>query len=191
MNPALRQIRLSDRPLGICRQCWLLACVVGLCALLASCTNPNEKISVEISGYNHMPKDSYYMPDGSYRIAVGSWFISRFRVFGGSGPNIGPGEGGGGFNCCVEIPARWQPGMKVKVEWVYGTTQTGPLPPLPQEATVDVPDYGNKPGTVNVHFYYNHRVLVVIGPYGIEHPKYKMSEADKFPWHTRKDLIEP
>jgi len=177
LNPALGQTRFGDRPLGSYRQRWLSACVIGLCTLLASCGDSNKKISVEVSGYNHIP--------------AGSWSISAFRIFGGGGPNMRAGEGGGGFNCCVKIPVRWYPGLKAKVEWYYDGREDGPEPPPPQEATIDVPDYGDKPGTVNVHFYPNHRVLVVVGPYGIEHPKYKISEADKFPWQTRKDLIEP
>jgi len=56
---------------------------------------------------------------------------------------------------------------------------------------VDVPDYRDKPGTVWVHFYADHKVRVVVGPYGIQHTLHKLSEEDKLPWLTQKDLIEP
>ena len=176
-NNDFGKIRFGDRPLSSYRQRWLLACVMGLCTLLASCDNPNKKIGVKVSGYNHMSADS--------------WAIMGFRVFGGSGPNLTPETGGGAFNCCAEIPVHWHPGLKAKVEWYYAGNQEGPEPPPPQEATVDVPDYGDKPGTVWVHFYADHKVRVVVGPYGIQHPLHKLSEKDKLPWLTQKELIEP
>lgn len=45
------------------------------------------------------------------------WAINRFSVDGRSGLDIiGPYQGGGG-GCCYVAPARWQPGMTVRVDW--------------------------------------------------------------------------
>ncbi|WP_170268167.1 DUF3304 domain-containing protein [Xanthomonas sontii] len=98
---------------------------------------------------------------------------------------------GGGGSCCASIPRHWHPGMKVKIQWAYDTTQNGPQPPSPQEAIVDLPQYPSQGGDIQVHFYPGHKVKVVISEYGIGHPLYPMSEEDKRPWETRKDLLLP
>ncbi len=48
------------------------------------------------------------------------WAINHFSVDGQSGIDIiGPYQGGGG-GCCYGVPARWRPGMTVKVDWETG-----------------------------------------------------------------------
>ena len=153
----------------------LLAGIALLCAaaLLAGCGMQGEdKLAVSVTGYNHMSDEG--------------WYIGGFSINGASGPNLQP-ETGGGFNCCIVIPERWKPGMKAKVEWWYDTRPGGPPYPLPppQEAEVEIPDYNAiGPGTVQVHFYPDHRVKVVVSRFAIEHTRYPMSEEDKFPWET-------
>ncbi|MCS7384111.1 T6SS immunity phospholipase A1-binding lipoprotein Tli1-KP, partial [Klebsiella pneumoniae] len=45
------------------------------------------------------------------------WAINHFSVNGQSGIDIiGPFQGGGG-GCCFSVPARWTPGMTVRVDW--------------------------------------------------------------------------
>ncbi len=49
------------------------------------------------------------------------WAINHFSVNGQSGiDSIGPFQGGGGGGCCFSVPARWTPGMTVRVEWETG-----------------------------------------------------------------------
>jgi hypothetical protein len=150
----------------------LLGCILGISSLfLPSCIDAT--IPASVTGYNHMS----------------DWAIERFSVDGAGGPNLMPESGGGGFSCCASLPY-WRPGMKVKVQWAYATTQGGPTPPPPQEAIVEVPQYSSEGGNIQAHFYPDHKVKVVVSKYGIRHPLYPMSEEEKWPWKTRQDLIE-
>ena len=48
------------------------------------------------------------------------WAINHFSINGQSGiDSIGPFQGGGG-GCCFSVPARWTPGMTVRVDWETG-----------------------------------------------------------------------
>ncbi|MEM6162722.1 DUF3304 domain-containing protein, partial [Erwinia sp. P6884] len=48
------------------------------------------------------------------------WAINHFSVDGQSGIDIiGPYQGGGG-GCCYGVPAKWRPGMTVRVDWETG-----------------------------------------------------------------------
>jgi hypothetical protein len=48
------------------------------------------------------------------------WAINHFSINGQSGIDIiGPFQGGGG-GCCFSVPARWTPGMTVRVDWESG-----------------------------------------------------------------------
>ena len=48
------------------------------------------------------------------------WAVNHFSVNGQSGiDSIGPFQGGGG-GCCFSVPARWTPGMTVRVDWETG-----------------------------------------------------------------------
>jgi len=146
---------------------------IAACALHASCGD--QMMPASVSGYNHMSDQS----------------ILGFTVDGAGGPNIAPEAGGGKFSCCASIPKHWRPGMKVKVAWSYGSGAEGTSPPPPpQEAVVEISEYSSEGGSIQAHFYPNHKVKVVVSTYGIRHPKYPMNVEDKLPWVTRKDLIE-
>ncbi|EIK97263.1 hypothetical protein PMM47T1_05751 [Pseudomonas sp. M47T1] len=76
---------------------WLAAVVM----VLAGCTpKPPSKLGAPIEGRNHTG-------------AAINWFMVNRN----GGPNVGPYGGGGKQNCCVLLPVRWQPGLKVLVEW--------------------------------------------------------------------------
>ncbi|CAJ0694719.1 hypothetical protein LMG18102_01996 [Ralstonia mannitolilytica] len=134
--------------------------------LIVSCLD--NKATVEVTGYNHMKDQS----------------IAGFSVNGAGGPNIGPQSGGGKFNCCIEIPKRWHRGMKAKVEWSYGYGIEGPgSQPPPQEAVVDIPEYTSENlGTLQVHFYDNHRVKVVVSKWALGNAEYPLPKEDWAPW---------
>ncbi|WP_425324201.1 DUF3304 domain-containing protein [Klebsiella pneumoniae] len=56
------------------------------------------------------------------------WAINHFSVNGQSGiDSIGPFQGGGG-GCCFSVPARWTPGMTVRVEWETGQGSSAGFP---------------------------------------------------------------
>lgn len=56
----------------------------------------------------------------------------------GAGYALGPHAGGGGIMCCIEIPVKWRPGIKMRVMYQFGDepkekwyTQIVELPPYP------------------------------------------------------------
>ncbi|HCT5951351.1 TPA: DUF3304 domain-containing protein, partial [Klebsiella pneumoniae] len=97
--------------------------------------------------------------------------INHFSINGQSGiDSIGPFQGGGG-GCCFSVPARWTPGMTVRVEWETGQGSSAGFPGFADEAkylawkkgidaqkrqhskTVPLPDYnGQDVCGITVHF---------------------------------------
>ena len=56
------------------------------------------------------------------------WAINHFSVDNQSGIDIiGPFQGGGG-GCCYSVPARWTPGMTVRIDWESGEASTDGFP---------------------------------------------------------------
>ncbi|EPL0970710.1 DUF3304 domain-containing protein, partial [Klebsiella pneumoniae] len=56
------------------------------------------------------------------------WAINHFSVNSQSGIDIiGPFQGGGG-GCCFSVPARWTPGMTVRVDWETGQGSSAGFP---------------------------------------------------------------
>lgn len=132
-----------------------------------------DTVTASVGGYNHMPNRA----------------ILSFSVDKASGANLAPESGETGSMCCAALPRRWHPGMKALVTWTYGSRY--PAEPPSFEALVDIPEYPDKrAGSVQVHFYANHQVKIVVSRYGIEHPRYPMSAKDKLPWETSRQLIE-
>ncbi|VUS72298.1 hypothetical protein SB6420_02999 [Klebsiella pasteurii] len=88
---------------------WLASLIfVTVAILLTGCDQPAKAESVSggsgtIEAINHT-----------------HWAINHFSVDGQSGLDIiGPWQGGGG-GCCYGVPAKWKPGMTVKVDWETG-----------------------------------------------------------------------
>jgi hypothetical protein len=52
-----------------------------------------------------------------------------------------------------------------------------------------VPEY-KKPGTVQVHFYDNHKIKLVISDCSLGHPLYPMSRQDQLPWEPDSTVEE-
>ncbi|MDO9402628.1 MAG: DUF3304 domain-containing protein [Polaromonas sp.] len=152
MNPApgLPFIRIRV-PGKMLRMVFLLA----FGSLLSACQEPTAGVS--IVGYNHTTNRSIY----------------TFTVDGRMGSNLRPESGGGKFSCCVDIPKTWRPGLKVRIRWEYQDGTAIPPPPPPQEAEVDVPRYGSADmDELNVHFYPDHKVKVLVSNKTIRHPDY-------------------
>ncbi len=62
------------------------------------------------------------------------WAINHFSINGQSGiDSIGPFQGGGG-GCCFSVPARWTPGMTVRVDWETGQGSSAGFPGFADEA---------------------------------------------------------
>ena len=65
------------------------------------------------------------------------WAINAFSVDGQSGIDIiGPYQGGGG-GCCYQVPAKWRPGMTVKVNWETGVAFASDVPDIPEPERPD------------------------------------------------------
>ena len=66
------------------------------------------------------------------------WAINSFSVDGRSGlDSIGAYQGGGG-GCCYIAPARWQPGMEVRVDWETGASAGSKI-------SYEFPGFGDRP----------------------------------------------
>lgn len=164
-NVVVRSVRIKQiRPLFL----------VPFALLISSCNG--KMVPAGVTGYNHMSHLS----------------IAIFSVNGAGGSNLNE-KSGGGESCCVSIPEHWRPGLKVKVAWQYDQRQddTSPLPP-PQEAIAEIQEYKYS-GTMQVHFYENHKIKVIISNCDIEHPFYPLSQDDKLPWlprFSKKEALE-
>ncbi|MGL3342064.1 DUF3304 domain-containing protein [Pseudomonas aeruginosa] len=114
---------------------WLTGCSAG----------SSENIPTPIEGYNHT-----------------SAAINGFTVNGSGGPNIGPHQGGGSQMCCVSLPRKWRPGIKVVVEWEKdpnpGASRSWPQPRYS--------DAWRKAAMEHRSHYTRHRAIVEVEPYG-------------------------
>ncbi|AJY15329.1 DUF3304 domain-containing protein [Burkholderia multivorans] len=128
-------------------------------ATILGCSDENESNPSELSGYNYT-----------------DYYITGFRVgsegdeFPAGGPNIFPKKdgqmrsGGGGFVCCVSIPAHWHPGMKLVIKWRRDTKPYDKDRSGDQwlTATTEVPPYGPRTAGFVVHFLSGDRIRIQI-----------------------------
>ncbi len=126
-----------------------------------------KTVGASLTGYNHTDKT-----------------IAAFYINGEWGGNITPGAGGGSFVCCVELPAPWQPGLKVKVSWDDHEGKT-------HSRDVEVPKYDPKTlSAFNVHFLRSGEIKVFANRLSLWHPDYplKGQEAELKPGEPIKTL---
>jgi hypothetical protein len=122
------------------------------------------------------------------------WAINRFSVDGRSGIDIiGPYQGGGG-GCCYVAPARWQPGMTVRVDWETGVAYSDDFPGFADwpkyldwvekvdakrrkhTKVVPLPDYtGQKTCGLTVHFLPCDELQVTTSCYAYGSPEYPIN----------------
>jgi len=128
------------------------------------------------------------------------WAINRFSVDGRSAVDIiGPYQGGGG-GCCYVAPARWSPGLTVRVDWETGAGSSRDFPGtgdwskflawekkiLAQKRrhskVVPVPDYtGQKVCGITVHFLPCDEIEVTTSCYGYGSPEYPIKTPLELP----------
>ncbi|HCI6650384.1 TPA: DUF3304 domain-containing protein, partial [Klebsiella variicola] len=81
------------------------------------------------------------------------WAINHFSINGQSGIDIiGPFQGGGG-GCCFSVPARWTPGMTVRVDWESGVAFARDIPEIPEPAYPNYKGQDNKVWTEEIAEY--------------------------------------
>jgi hypothetical protein len=146
---------------------WLCA-VLGCALLSTACSKEPATTSLQLSGYNHTDK------------SIGSFSISGGGGEGGEAGYLGPGQGGGGFTCCVSVPTVWRPSLKVTVIW------DGWEKDVEKTITrvVQVPKYDAKTAsTMDVHFLRSGEVKVFVLRIGLGHRDYplKGKEAELKP----------
>ncbi|KAL0630161.1 hypothetical protein Q9L58_010993 [Maublancomyces gigas] len=141
-----------------------VVCAGVLLLLVSSCSE--KTVIASIIGYNH-----------THDLA-----FAGFTVNGVMGLNLAPESGGGGETCCVLIPQTWRPGLTAKVAWEYNKMADDPVPiPASQEAEVEIPEY-KYPGKLQVHFYAEHKIKIIVSRCAIDHPFYPMKAQDRLPW---------
>ncbi len=150
----------------------LLAGALSACKPAAQAPpGPPPPMNVGITGYN-------FTNEG----------VQEYYVDGSRGSNLPAYGGGGSVSCCVSLPNRWTPEVKVKVDWVMGhwTTpyETRKHLSISEQIaccsteralskTVAVERYGEKGGRLQVFFLPNDEVQVWVydaGPQNPEHP---------------------
>jgi len=112
---------------------WLVRLIfIAGAILLTGCDRPAKAESVSggsgtIEAFNHT-----------------HWAINHFSVDGQSGLDIiGPWQGGGG-GCCYGVPAKWTPGMTVKVDWETGVAFADDVPEIPEPKRPDTTGMNEK-----------------------------------------------
>ncbi|HAZ76371.1 DUF3304 domain-containing protein [Pseudescherichia sp.] len=130
------------------------------------------------------------------------WAINHFSVDGQSGLDIiGPWQGGGG-GCCYGVPAKWTPGMTVKVDWETGVGGSKGFPGFANtnkyiewerkikaqnrehSQIVPVPDYtGQKTCGIKVHFLPCDQIKVTTSCYDYGNPNYPIKDPIKMEEH--------
>lgn len=79
-----------------------------------------------------------------------------------------PLESGNANDCCLALPAKWHPGIKVRVEWEEGNREK--ISPEKQVRDLEIPPYDQQPANLYVVFYWNHEVEAVVSPAEPGHP---------------------
>ncbi|MET3493652.1 DUF3304 domain-containing protein [Variovorax boronicumulans] len=153
------------------RRAWFaLALAAGL--LACSPTTP-KPMTAGITGYN-------FTAEG----------VQEYYVNGMRGSNLPPYGGGGSTSCCVSLPAKWTPGLTVKVSWTIGDytlpwSKLEPMTPEQRSACcwrqrtrsklVPVERYAQDGGRLQVFFLANDAVHVWVSNIGLlssEHPSH-------------------
>jgi hypothetical protein len=128
------------------------------------------------------------------------WAINRFSVEGRSALDIIGAYQGGGGGCCYIAPARWQPGMTVRVDWETGVAYSDDFPGFTDRPkyfawkkkinaqkrqhskTVPVPDYtGQKVCGITVHFLPCDELQVSTSCYAYGSPEYPIKTPLELP----------
>ena len=163
----------------------VVKCLCGLLGFtLLGCTfDENKMVAGNIAAINHVEGTAI------------NWFsVNGYRA-----------HGGGGSSCCIILPVKWRPGLKVDVEWEVDPNSDASTPPLGTEefkvfmvkhksnyrrysAVVDVPEWPEKKScSLNVHFLTCKRVEVTTSCSTYGQPDYPVKE----PRHAKEPAVCP
>jgi hypothetical protein len=124
-----------------------------------------EPATVGLKGYDHNTHKT--------EAETVTRFLVESEMFdGGLGGDIG------GESCCIQLPVKWKPGMKVTVHWAYNNGPEYKDPP-PQTAVAEIPEYlPEKMDRLDVHFYPEHKIKVVVTAWYLGSPFYPLPKED-------------
>ena len=108
------------------------------------------------------------VPYNHTNIGVGYFYVDEH--WGGISD---PHTGGGSSLCCVTIPRRWHPDLKVTVKWQKDDSDRW------YSQKVAIPKY-DRPGELQVHFLERDEVRVVITIWDLRSPNNPLHK--EFPW---------
>ncbi|PRF71152.1 DUF3304 domain-containing protein [Burkholderia multivorans] len=159
---------------------FLLLLIGSLLLTMIGCSDSNERNPSSVSGYNYT-----------------DYYIDQFLIAGeghemsAGGSNILPKEAGklrseSGGSCCIGIPARWRPNMKLVVKWNVDKVLDGKHLGTWYTATTEVPPYGPRTYGFVVHFLPGDRIRVEIE----DKPAMAKKPADNDPY-TVQGVLDP
>jgi len=135
---------------------WLFAC--GLIFLPWQAVCQEKTITSSVVGHNHTDRGIMFSLNGA-------------------GKYLSPHSGGGGFVCCVILPAPWRPGLTAKVKWSWSGSDEW------FEKIVPIPEYDyRKTGQTSVHFLRNGEIKVFVPFGGLGHPDYPLKGPEAGLW---------
>lgn len=122
-------------------------------------------VGVNLHGVNHTAETfSFYLndPKDPERISGGSGLIDPF--------------GAGGISCCVVLPRKWEPGMKLKIHakhWPKRLPDDESSREVKEVIEAEVPKYADgEPGEIWVLRHSDGKLEVVASDYQPDHPKW-------------------
>lgn len=147
----------------------LLAVVSGVIAYGAFVWQENKAMDEMVSGgltlINYTDKDVYASVSNAKYERSGD----------GAALGVGPHAGGGGVSCCVTIPARWRPGIKMVVwhsnkDWQpeYGIREIVELPEYP----------GGKAGDLYLVFHSETEFELLSSNFSPGHPRWPGKQVE-------------
>ncbi|VWD43893.1 DUF3304 domain-containing protein [Burkholderia contaminans] len=132
--------------------------VVGLLLTLAGWSDADDSNPSSVSGYNYT---EYYVDQFS--------ISNEGQKLSAGGSNMLPKEAGqvrseSGGMCCISIPSKWRPDMKLVVKWRRDTRPYDDDRSGDQwlTATTEVPPYGPRTAGFLVHFLPGDRIRIQI-----------------------------
>ncbi|MBU9541877.1 DUF3304 domain-containing protein [Burkholderia multivorans] len=137
---------------------FLILLIGSLLLTMIGCSDSNDSNPSSVSGYNYTDYyiDQFLITSKSHEMSAG-------------GSNILPKEAGklrseSGGSCCIGIPTRWRPNMKLVIKWrrdsrPYDKDRSGDQW---LTATTEVPPYGPRTAGFVVHFLSDDRIRIQI-----------------------------
>ena len=137
----------------------MLACLL-IMPVLAACNN-NSATSVSVHGVNYSDQEFTYVIQDPLHPSnqAGGETIGRYEA--------------GGIMCCFTLPAKWQPGMKINIDYTYYLPKKpdGSLPEIRKSAVVDMPHY-DEPQELWVLRNVDGSMAIISSIYQPDHPKW-------------------